>query len=148
MSLPGLITGVLSSTVVSKPERDLISLVFNVIRNLPSCFPDLRELLSSVNLAQFFFEKPKPKPGLSPIETPSICALHMFYHPMMSWTEPHNPNRMSLFLTQDAGRGGWQQHNLFFSQMTWLLVLWIEEESVVHFSDTSSDFENNTSQTE
>ncbi|KAI5682305.1 hypothetical protein M9H77_03533 [Catharanthus roseus] len=66
----------------------------DVIRNFPSCFSDSRELLSSLNLAQANWHSVHTFSLLSP------CSLI----PVMSWTEPHDPNRISLYLIQDAGQ--------------------------------------------
>ncbi|KAI5677374.1 hypothetical protein M9H77_08324 [Catharanthus roseus] len=39
----------------------------------------------------------------------------MFYYLMMSWSESHNLNRMSLLLTYDAGRAGLVNNPIFFT---------------------------------
>ncbi|KAI5648967.1 hypothetical protein M9H77_34972 [Catharanthus roseus] len=101
-------------------------------------------------ILSFFLKKKKKKK-----------ARPMFLYPIMSWTDHHNPNRMSLFFNSrcQAGRVGNNPISsclvLLFLVRFWRLnisvplfyteigrpVLWIEEESVVCFSETSSDFE-------
>ncbi|KAI5677128.1 hypothetical protein M9H77_08078 [Catharanthus roseus] len=84
----------------------------DVIRNLPGCFPDSWELFSSMNLAHvtitilaFLSFKVYYPANWASVHTFSLLSLCSLI-PVMSWTEPHNPNRIHVCLIQDVWQAG------------------------------------------